>query len=84
MHPPGSLSPALERAWPADGVQAGTWHQEGIPCDVLFRDGEWHPASLIARWRDQHGREVLQLEWFAELDVWSGEFLAEPAKIREL
>ena len=55
----------------------------GIPCGVVFRDGEWHSARLLARWRDRRGREVLQLEWFAGLDAWSGEFLAEPGKIRE-
>jgi hypothetical protein len=83
MESPARLRPALERAWPADGVQDGTWRQEGIPCDALFRDGQWHPAWLVARWLDGHGREAVQLEWFAEMDAWGGEFVAEPGKIRE-
>ena len=84
MEPPARLQPALERAWPAAGVQDGTWRQEGIPYDVLFRDGEWHPARILARWLDRHGREVVQLEWLAELDARSGEFLAEPGKTRQV
>jgi hypothetical protein len=50
----------------------------------LFRDGGWHSARVLARWLDRCGREVVQLEWFAGLDSWSGEFLAGPGKIREL
>ena len=77
------LRPALERAIPADTVPDDTFRLEGIPCDVLFGDGRWHPARLVARWRDRNGREVVQIEWFAELSTWTEEYLADPEKIRE-
>ena len=76
--------PALERALPADTIPDGTFRLEGIPCDVMFGDGEWHHARVLARWADRRGREVVQLEWHAGGLTWGGEYLAEARKVREV
>ena len=68
---------------PEDTVPNDTFRPADIAVDVLFGDGYWHHARLVARWLDRYGREVVQLEWFAELDTWGGEYLADLGKIRD-
>lgn len=75
--------PALERALPSDTIDNGTWKGEGIPASVLFGDGEWHEVTIVARWSDRHGREVVQLSWHAAGTGWSESYLADAERIRE-
>jgi hypothetical protein len=49
----------------------------------LFGDGYWHPVSVRARWRDRHGREVVQVEWSADGSTWGESYLADLEKMIE-
>jgi hypothetical protein len=75
--------PALEVALPADDVDNGTWQALGEPREVLFGDGSWRQVTVIAWWADRHGRPVVQLQWSAQLTMWTGEYLADAERIRE-
>ena len=78
------LCPALERALPADAVPGSS-----VTCSppdrllVLFGDGLWHPVSVRARWRDRHGRTVVQLEWHIEGETFGEAYLYDAERARE-
>jgi hypothetical protein len=68
---------------PDDDVPGGQYRADGNVWMVLFRDGAWHSVTVKA-WRvDRRGRDVVDVEWRAELGTWSGTYLADPEKMRE-
>lgn len=86
MPPPGRRhSPALERARPGDSdTDPPDWREDGRLHEMLFGDGSWYPVTVLARWTDRHGREVVQVSWSAGGESRYGEmFIADAAKIRE-
>lgn len=86
MPPSPRNSPALEAAKPGDTTRRDTgWHRDESETgwEMLFGDGEWHPVDVRAWWTDDRGRDVVQIEWRAELSTFGGSFLADPEKMRE-
>jgi hypothetical protein len=86
MPPSPRNSPALKVALSRDTKRAGDhgW-QDGKRERrlLLFGDGAWHPVEVLAWWTDDHGRQVVQVEWHAELDTFGESFLADPERMRE-
>jgi hypothetical protein len=75
--------PALSEALPSGDAGNGSWHADGSPWLLLFGDGSWRLVTILARWLDRHGREVVQAEWRAAGTTWTGAYVADPGKIRE-
>ena len=86
MPPSPRNSPALEVASPRD-TSAGRDHRwrpgNRDRWEFKFGDGEWRPARVLAWWVDDHGRQVVQVEWFAELSTWQETYVADPERMRE-
>ena len=60
-----------------------------VMCDPEpdWQPGTRHPAVAgmpdLARGTDQHGREVIHVEWFAAGSTWTELYLAGPEKMRQ-
>lgn len=86
MPPSPRNSPALEVALSTGTKRPGDhgWRDGNRERRLLlFGDGQWHPVRVLAWWVDDHGREVVQAEWFAELSTWHGSYVADPERMRE-
>jgi hypothetical protein len=87
MPPSPRNSPALTPTESRDTTRENIgWHRDESPTgwEMLFGDGEWHSVDVRAWWLDDRGRQVVQIEWFAELTTWGGTFLADiPGRMRE-
>ena len=75
------LRPA--RALPRDSGTFRGYRADGGRLLVLFGDHEWHPVRALARWTDRQGREVVQLEWFADASTWQESYLVSAERMRE-
>lgn len=87
MPPSPRNSPALTTARPGDTTRRDTgWHRDesATGWEFLFGDHEWRPVDVRARWTDDRGREVVQIEWHAEHSTWDETYLFEPEKGREV
>jgi hypothetical protein len=66
--------PALEVALSRDARRPGDhgWHSDTSQTgwEMLFGDGAWHAVDVCAWWTDDHGREVVQVYWYAEYSTW--------------
>jgi hypothetical protein len=51
--------------------------------EALFGDGEWHPVTVKARWRDRRGTAVVQVAWTIGGEAYGESYLADPERIRE-
>ena len=75
---PGDTSPGRDHGW-----RDGNRHRWLF----LFGDGfdDWRPVTVRAWWADDSGREVVQVEWWdaRAMTTRGGDFLVNPAKIRE-
>lgn len=78
------LRPALERVKP-DDMRPGS--SEPVlfpePWKILFGDGEWHDVSVTGRAAATGGREVIQVEWSARGELWTGWYFAAGAKMEK-
>jgi hypothetical protein len=43
----------------------------------------WHAAEVLAWGTDDHRRQVVQVEWHAELDTFGESFRVDPERMRE-
>lgn len=87
MPPSPRNSPALEVARPGDtttGRDHG-WHRDTSETgwEMIFGDGQWHPVDVRAWWADDRGRDVVAIEWHAELSTWCESYRADPGQMRE-
>lgn len=78
------LNPDLERALPADSDNDPPGYRRGRELrEMLFGDGEWHPVTVRAWWRDKSGRLVVQVAWTIGGEAYGESYLADPERIRE-
>jgi hypothetical protein len=76
------LCPALERALPGDSIDYTDYRVVRELREVLFGDGDWHPVTLRAVWRDRGGRWVAKLEWSIGGETWTEALLVDEKKDR--
>lgn len=83
MKPAPWQRPALERAIPSDTNSRGQARTVSDSWEVRFGGGTgWRHATAIAWWRDDTGRQVVQLDWAIGGEHWQDAFLADPAGMR--
>jgi hypothetical protein len=87
MPPSPRNSPALEVALSRDTRRPGDhgWHRDESETgwEMIFGDRRWHQVDVRAWWTDDRGRQVVQIEWHAELSTWGETYLANLEKMRE-
>lgn len=85
MPPSPRSRPDLEVALSRDTRRPGDhgWRSGNRePWEFLFGDGEWRPVEVLAWWIDDHGQNVVQVEFRAELSTWNGAYVVDPGKVR--